>query len=77
MKTLYAACLSRLGLSQAEAAELHGVSIDTIKKWSSGRSQLPDGIWAELRAREARIIADAARRASSDPIVMAVIALAP
>lgn len=56
MRTLYAACLSRLGLSQTEAAALHGVRIDTIKSWSSGRSKVPHGAWADLREREAMII---------------------
>lgn len=55
MKTLYAACLSRLGLSQSEAATLHNVSFDTVKSWASGRNRLPPGIWDELRAAEARI----------------------
>lgn len=50
MKSLYAACLSRLGLSQAEAAVLHGVRIDTVKSWSAGRNRVPDGAWDDLRA---------------------------
>lgn len=56
MKTLYAACLSRLGLSQSEAAALHGVRIDTVKSWSSGRNNVPQGAWDELRAYEAQIV---------------------
>ena len=56
MKTLYAACLARLGLSLAEAAALHGVRLDTVKSWSSGRNRAPDGVWADLREREALII---------------------
>lgn len=56
MKTLYAACLSRLGLSQTEAAALHGVRLDTVKSWSAGRNRVPDGAWDELRAVEAQII---------------------
>jgi hypothetical protein len=55
MKTLYAACLSRLGLSQSEAATLHGVRLDTVKSWSVGRNAVPQGAWDELRAVEARI----------------------
>jgi hypothetical protein len=47
--TLYAACLSRLGLSQARAAELHGVRLDTVKNWSSGRRAVPPGAWDDLR----------------------------
>ena len=65
MKTLYAACLSRLGLSQAEAATLHGNSIDTIKKRCAGRIGVPAGVWNDLRAYEARIVdrSEAAREA--------------
>lgn len=56
MKTLYAACLARLGLSLAEAARLHGSRLDTVKSWSAGRNPVPDGIWDDLRTYEADII---------------------
>lgn len=56
MKTLFAACLSRLGLSQSQAADYLGPSINTIKSWSSGRNPVPKGIWDELRQYEAKII---------------------
>ncbi|MFN3469959.1 MAG: helix-turn-helix domain-containing protein [Novosphingobium sp.] len=56
MKTLYAACLCRLGLSQAEAAALHSVRLDTVKSWSSGRNRVPDGAWEDLRDLEAKIV---------------------
>lgn len=56
MKSLYAACLSRLGLSQTEAAALHGVDLSTVKHWSSGRRRVPEGCWDDLRAVEARIV---------------------
>lgn len=56
MKSLYAACLSRLGLSQAEAAALHNVRLDTVKSWSSGRNKVPDGAWEDLRDYEAQIV---------------------
>lgn len=56
MKTLYAACLTRLGLSQSEAAKLHGVRLDTVKSWSSGRNPAPHGVWDDLRAHETRIV---------------------
>jgi len=59
MKTLYAACLSRLGLSQTEAARLHDVRIDTVKSWSSGRNRVPQGAWDDLRSYNDQI-ADAA-----------------
>lgn len=56
MKTLYAACLSRLGLSQSGAAALHSVRLDTVKSWSAGRNPVPPGAWADLRAYEAAIV---------------------
>lgn len=56
MKTLYAACLSRLGLSQSGAASLHGVGLSTVKQWCAGRSVPPQGIWDELRELEAQIV---------------------
>jgi len=56
MKTLYAACLSRLGLTQAEAATLHGVRLDTVKSWCAGRNRVPAGAWDDLRACESQII---------------------
>ena len=56
MKTLYAACLSRLGLSQSGAATLHGVRIDTVKSWASGRNPVPQGAWEDLREYETQIV---------------------
>ena len=50
MKTTYSACLARLGLSQAGAAALHGVRIDTVKSWASGRNPVPQGAWDDLRS---------------------------
>lgn len=68
MKTLYAACLSRLGLSAAGAAALHGVRLDTVKSWSAGRNRVPQGAWADLRGYEAKIVdrSEAAREAWED-----------
>lgn len=69
MKTLYAACLSRLGLTQSEAAKLHGnVRIDTVKSWSSGRNRVPEGAWEDLRDYEAKIVdrSEATREAWKD-----------
>jgi hypothetical protein len=54
--SLYAACLRRLGLSQPEAARLHGVRLDTVKSWCVGRNRPPQGAWDELRATEAAIV---------------------
>lgn len=56
MKTLYAACLSRLGLSQAEAATYHKVGLQTVKNWCVDRTPVPNGIWDELRAYEGEIV---------------------
>lgn len=56
MKTLYSACLSRLGLSLSGAASLHGVRLDTVKSWSAGRNPVPQGAWDELREYEAGIV---------------------
>lgn len=68
MKTLYAACLARLGLSLQEAAHLHGVRLDTVKSWSAGRNSVPDGAWDELRQFEAQIVdrSEAIREAWED-----------
>lgn len=57
--TLYAACLSHLGLSQSNAAALHGVRIDTVKSWATGRNRVPTGAWDDLRAYAAEIVAGA------------------
>jgi hypothetical protein len=57
MKTLYAACLSRLGLSQTEAARLHdNIRLDTVKSWSSGRNPAPSWAFDDLRKIEAQIV---------------------
>jgi hypothetical protein len=57
MKTTYAACLARLGLSHTAAAQLHGgIRLDTVKSWSSGRNPAPQGAFDDLRNYEAQII---------------------
>lgn len=67
MKTLYAACLSRLGLSLQDAAALHAVPINTIKSWSSGR-RTPDATrWDELREREKAIVEPTVARSGARP----------
>lgn len=68
MKTLYAACLARLGLSQSEAATLHGSRLDTVKNWAVGRRTVPAGAWDDLRAYEAKIVdrSEAIREAWED-----------
>lgn len=52
--TPYRLLLSRVGLSQADAATLHQVRLDTVKSWCAGRSRAPAGVIAELRALYAR-----------------------
>ncbi|MFN7305714.1 MAG: hypothetical protein ACK5TQ_03935 [Acetobacteraceae bacterium] len=47
--TPYRLLLSRVGLSQADAATLHQVRLDTIKSWCAGRARAPVGVIAELR----------------------------
>jgi hypothetical protein len=68
MKTLYAACLARLGLSREEAARFHDVRLDTVKSWCAGRNRVPNGAWDELRAYEAAIVdrSEAIREAWED-----------
>lgn len=74
MKTLYAACLARLGLSQAEAAAIHTnrdgqpVRLDTVKSWCAGRNPVPPNAWADLRRLEAEIVdrSEAMREAWED-----------
>lgn len=56
MKTLYAACIARLGLSMSGAATLHNARIDSVKSWASGRRTPPDGGWDDLRQYEAQIV---------------------
>lgn len=60
--TPYALLLQACGLSHREAAELHGVRLDTVKSWSAGRNRAPPGVLAELRDLYATIrrAADAA-----------------
>lgn len=38
------------GLSHREAAEFHGVRIDTVKKWSTGDTPCKPSVLAELRS---------------------------
>ena len=51
--TPYRLLLFRVGLSQAEAAALHDVRLDTVKSWCAGRNPVPSGVMAELRALHA------------------------
>lgn len=63
--TPYALLLQACGLSHREAADLHGVRLDTVKSWSSGRNRAPEGVVAELRALHAAI-----RRAADQALGM-------
>jgi hypothetical protein len=53
--TLAALLIDRCGLSQREAADVLGVSINTVKSWMAGRASPRHGVIAELRALYARI----------------------
>jgi hypothetical protein len=48
--TPYRLLLSRVGLSQADAAALHSVRLDTVKSWCTGRNPVPAGVITDLRA---------------------------
>ena len=60
MKTLYSLLLSVSGLSQREAADFHGVRLDTIKSWNAGRNNAPSGALSEIKnlLRSQRLAAD-------------------
>lgn len=55
MTSLYALLRERCGLSLREAADLHGVSHDSVVSWSSGRRRPPAGVITELRTLYERI----------------------
>lgn len=69
--TTFRAALSICGLSQQEAADYIDVRLDTVKSWSSGRGNPPEGVWRTL-ADLYRRIEDAADFASAqlDPPLM-------
>jgi DNA-binding XRE family transcriptional regulator len=46
--TTFKSALSICGLSQQQAAEFLGVSLQSVKHWSSGRTQPPGGVWEML-----------------------------
>lgn len=70
MTTLAALLIDRCSLSQREAADVLGVSINTVKSWMAGRAAPRPGVIADLRALYARI-----ERAADE--ALAVIADAP
>lgn len=59
MITAYALLLDRCGLSHREAAEIHGVRLDTVKSWAAGRNPAPAGVVGELRDLHASLAAAA------------------
>ena len=68
----YRLLLSRVGLSQADAASLHQVRLDTIKSWCAGRARAPAGVISELRAlygRQKRAAAEALQMIAERPEV--------
>lgn len=50
MTTLFSASLGVLGLSQREAGEYLGYSLETIKKYCQGKREPREEAWAKLRA---------------------------
>jgi hypothetical protein len=55
MCSLYAACLSRLGLSEADAADLHIVSPAIVAGWACGALEPPPTAWDDLRDYNAQV----------------------
>ena len=56
MLTRYRFIRETIGLSQLEAAELHGVAIDTVSKWERGRRTRPPGVLSELQDLQMRLM---------------------
>lgn len=48
--TPFARALSRLGLSQAEAAAALDVPYDTLASWCQGRRKTPASVWPKIAA---------------------------
>lgn len=46
--TTFKSALHVCGLSQQQAAHYLGVSLQSVKHWSSGRTQPPGGVWEML-----------------------------
>lgn len=53
--TTFKSCLAICGLSQSQAADFLGVALQTVKHWSSGRNNPPEGVWQMLSELYARI----------------------
>lgn len=48
MITLYKSLMDLCGLSQKQAADFHGVNLNTVKSWCAGRNNAPQGVIDEL-----------------------------
>ena len=53
--TTFKAAIAICGLSQQESAEFLGVSVQSVKDWSRGRSTPPIGVWQMLADLYGRI----------------------
>lgn len=51
MRNTFGNALALCGLTQVAAAEVLGVSIQTVKNWSSDRRAPPEGVWVDLAER--------------------------
>ena len=73
--TPFALMLQACGLSLPEAADLHGVRLDTVESWSAGRRPAPRPVLAALAALATRI--EAAATAALDEIARIAEKLGP
>ena len=48
MATTFALVLSRLCLTHADAVQVLGLSLDTVKSYSSGRAKVPEAVFQRL-----------------------------
>ena len=55
MRTIYAACLSRVGLSVSEAANRLRIPTRKLKAWRDGSAAVPQKAWDDLRQYEVEI----------------------
>lgn len=53
--TTFKSSLAICGLSQKQAADFLDVGLQTVKHWSSGRNNVPGGVWEMLSDLYARI----------------------
>tara|TARA_R100001086_G_scaffold187482_1_gene105569 strand:- start:142 stop:462 length:321 start_codon:yes stop_codon:yes gene_type:complete len=57
--TTFKSALAICGLSQQQAADYLDVSLQTVKHWSGGRNNVPEGVWVMLADLYQRIEAAA------------------